>query len=366
MALRDARDAAKREQEAGNAAVGRGDWAEAETRYTSSLALHATPAAHSNRAAARLALGRPGDAVADARAALALDASFVRAYIRLSAALRVLGDDAAALATAREGLALAERTGSPLASQLRDAAAAATASARPRFEKASAETRARFRTVCAHCTAVLSESRVCAECRQVSFCNEACQAAGWPAHRAACKVMKASMASAVADSGMEAMPRTSQAHALQNWILEHEMHNFALQALAWHVQHSPPARWGAPGAVMLSILRTTDDATLRVKLAPLGLMRRVQSIGHAEHDDVSTSAQTAGMVSVLSRVDIDVGYYVAVEDRRANSALSTGRVRYSLPRDMLTDLVARLLYDRQLRVAAATFEAEVDMASLLT
>jgi hypothetical protein len=279
----ETRAAAAREREAGNAAVRRRDWEEAQLRYTASLALHATPAAYSNRAAAHLALGQAAEAVADALAALTLDSSFVRAYVRLSAAHRALGDSAAALAAAREGLTLAERTSSPLAAQLREAATAATVS--PRFEKKSASTRAQFRTVCAHCGAALREPRVCGACRQVSFCDAACQRAGWPSHRAACEVAARAIASATADAGLAALPCGAQMNALQNWVTEHLAHWHALQTLAWHVQQAPPpAAWGVvgdgrpsggTGAVLFTVLReATDDDTLRVMLGPLALLNR--------------------------------------------------------------------------------------------
>jgi tetratricopeptide (TPR) repeat protein len=275
------RAAAAREQEAGNAAVARRDWREAQARYTASLALHATAAGFSNRAAARLAQGQAAEAVADARAALALDAGFVRAYVRLSAALRALGDNAAALASAREGLALAERTGSPLAAQLREAAAVAAAVA-PRCERKSAAACAMLiQTACAHCGAALEAKEAaktrCGACRQVSYCNAECQRAGRPAHREACKLGARAIESTTADAGLAALPKGEHMHALQNWIAEHSAHYAALQILAWHVQHSVPhAAWGVTAeeaagssAVGLTVLRqrTTDD-TLHVSLRP--------------------------------------------------------------------------------------------------
>jgi hypothetical protein len=72
-----------------------------------------------------LALHRPAEARDDALAALQLDASIMDAYLRLSAAHKATGDDAAALAAAEAGLARVENEHSLLASQLRDAAAAA-------------------------------------------------------------------------------------------------------------------------------------------------------------------------------------------------------------------------------------------------
>jgi hypothetical protein len=370
----DARAAALREQEAGNAAVGRREWDEAAARYTASLALHPTAAAFSNRAAARLALGQADGAVADARAALALDANFVRAFVRLSAAHRALGDDAAALSAAREGLALAERTASPLAAQLREAAAAAGGGAAPRLERTSAETRARFLTACAHCGAALREPRLCGACRQVSFCDAACQRAGHAAHRAACAVAARATASAAAEAGLAAPPRGAQTHALQDWVVDHPAHWHALQTLAWHVQHAPPPpTWGATaasaGAVLFTVQRErTDDATLRVMLTPLSLLRRAAASrgalpagARARAQGTDEDPQTLGLVASLSRVEVDVGFLTAIEDRRVEVA-SMARVRYNLPAEDLAELAAQLSRERRLRVDGRELRAEVDVA----
>ena len=84
-----------------------------------------------------------------------------------------------------------------------------------------------------------------------------------------------------ADVGM-AVPPSSHMHALRNWVAEQPTHAYALNALAWYVQHTPAwPKWRqATGPVMFTVLRTSDFATLRVKLAPLALMRIVDSSGH--------------------------------------------------------------------------------------
>ncbi len=120
-----ARAAAMRACDAGDAALQLHRWAEAEAHYSASLDVAPTAAAFNNRAAARLALHRPAEARDDALAALQLDASIMDAYLRLSAAHKATGDDAAALAAAEAGLARVQNEHSLLASQLRDAAAAA-------------------------------------------------------------------------------------------------------------------------------------------------------------------------------------------------------------------------------------------------
>jgi hypothetical protein len=373
-----ARAAAAREQEAGNAAVGRREWSEAEARYTASLALHATAAAFSNRAAVRLAQGRAAEAVADARSALAQDGGFVRAYVRLSAAQRALGDDAAALAAAREGLALAERVASPLAAQLREAAAAAAASAaeaaertrEPRFERASAAARACFLSACAHCGATAREARLCGACRQVYFCDAECQRAAWPTHKAACAIAARAVASVAAEAGLTAPPRGGQAHALQNWLTEQPAHAHALQTLAWHLQHAPPPpSWraaaggssgfadgprGATGAVLFTVLREgSDDDTLCVALSPLALLN--------SSDPDTDDDQTLGLQASLSRVDIDVGFLVAIEDRRCE-AVSMARLRYNRPTTTLARLAAACERGARMRVDARGLRAEVDVA----
>lgn len=376
----DARAAALREQEAGNTAVGRGDWVVASARYDASLALFATAAAFSNRAACHLALGRPAEAASDARAALALDAGFVRAYVRLSAALRAQGDDAAALAAAREGLARAEAVASPLVAQLREAAEAASRprrraaepKAQGRYEHLSEAARANVRTLCAHCGETLRDRRLCAACRQVAYCNEACQRLGWSAHREACAIAAPAMASAADAAGMS-LPRGKQANAVLNWAAASPAHWLALQTLAWTVQHSPvDPGWGIgavpAGAVHFSVLRGAGDQdTLRVMLLPSALLGLADSRGsgaRASLARVMQRQQMAGVAASLGRVDVQVGFLVGVEDRRmeiAGGMQSVARVRYSVSTDLLAELGSEALRERRMRVDGVNLRAEVDV-----
>jgi len=356
--------AAQREQQAGNEAVGRREWAAAHEHYCASIALHATPAALSNRAAARLVLGRPAESAADARAALDLDAKFQRAYLRLSAAQRALGDDESALAAALQGLALAESTASPLVTQLRDAVAAAGGAARP--ERATDEAHSHVRKVCCHCGVVKQKMLWCNACRQVAFCGAACQRAGWPAHRDACRVAAREMVSASAEAGLGKLPRGEQAHALYNWVDEHPAHWMALHALAWHVQHAPmPPEWrsgtGETGAVLLAVLRDdSDDSTLRVALSPLAAMRSA-GVLRAAAGVAEDSSGVAALQASLGRVDIAVGFLCSVQDKRLH-VHSMGRVRYNLSAELLAEMAEAETRGRRMRVDTRTMRAEVEVA----
>ena len=355
----DARAAAQREQDGGNAAVARRDWAAAHERYSASLALHATAAAYSNRAAARLALNRAAEAVEDARAALALDASFVRAYVRLSAAHRALGDDAAALAAARDGISVAERVGSPLARQLRESAAQAAGAAPPRFERCTPEARELMHSVCAHCGTLVEHRRICASCRKVAYCNEACQRAGWPAHRAACKRMAAATASAATDVGLTELPGPECTNAVANWAAENKAHWAALRAMAWHIQHALPRERGGTGAAYFKVLRgRAGDATLRVQLMPLAVLKMMSRAG--TDDDVDMSTQTAGLMDTLSRVDVEIGFMMGVDDQNAVSAVSSGRVRYGAPTELIREASAQAVREGRLRINTVQLTAEMD------
>ena len=87
----------------GNAAYARGDFASAIADYTSALSLADVGSQHlllSNRAAAHLARGAPGDALAalgDSNAALRLAPTFAKAHGRKGAALQALGQTGEAL-----------------------------------------------------------------------------------------------------------------------------------------------------------------------------------------------------------------------------------------------------------------------------
>ena len=352
-----ARVAAQLEQDAGNAAVSRGDWAAAHERYTASLALHATAAVYSNRAATRVALGRALEAVGDAREALRLDPGFVKAYVRLSAAQRALGDDASALSAARKGLELAERTNSPVAAQLREAVALVADAEPPRLERRTPEARANFRNVCAHCDASPADARVCSGCRSVCFCDDACQQAGWAAHKRTCKRMAANLARVSTGVGLDAPKGRGHLHALQNWATaaENEHHMLALEVFAWHVQQTPPRAWNvAAGAVMFKVMRdSTDDSTLRLQMLPLAIMKREEGFREIK-------AMTAGLLDTLGRVDINVGFLMGVEDRRSASVVSSARLRYSLPTDLLQHLATEASRLGKLRIVDG-FSAEVDV-----
>jgi DnaJ family protein C protein 7 len=79
-------------REAGNAAFGAGDWAEAHARYSAGLALDPSlrssfaAALRANRAAAAARLGRHADAAEDCSVALELDPENVKAFLRRAAA----------------------------------------------------------------------------------------------------------------------------------------------------------------------------------------------------------------------------------------------------------------------------------------
>lgn len=368
----DARAAAQREHDEGNSAVGRRDWAAAEEHYSASLALRATPAVYSNRAAARLALGRAAEAVADAKAALALDATFVKASLRLSAAHRALGDDEAALTAAREGLAVAQYIGSPLAEQLHEAAAELA----QRFENAPPEPGLLFLAACAHCGKARRKRRVCAACRQVSFCDAECQRAGRPAHREACKIGARLVASRAAEAGLAEPPRPAKLQALERWVAKYPAHMSALQLLAWTLQHAPPPRcWGVradergrTGAIQFNVLDSCDATTLRVALWPLSLLQKgmdkADALGlRAEVDHPSTQNRRA----ILSRVDVDVGYLVSVRDDSPQAdAYNVHRMRYSLPTDELEDWAEEMLRERWMRVDADAMLAEVNVTPILS
>lgn len=77
-------------REEGNAAFRGGDWAGAAVKYTASLEAVATAAAHSNRAAAFLKLGRHQQALRDCDAALAMDGGNAKARFRRGVALHAL------------------------------------------------------------------------------------------------------------------------------------------------------------------------------------------------------------------------------------------------------------------------------------
>ncbi|KAK9823016.1 hypothetical protein WJX81_007094 [Elliptochloris bilobata] len=79
-------------KEEGNAAIKRGDVAQAEAHYSNALRLDAgLTSAHNNRALARLRLGRWADAEADCDAVLAREPRNVKALLRRGAAWEKLG-----------------------------------------------------------------------------------------------------------------------------------------------------------------------------------------------------------------------------------------------------------------------------------
>jgi tetratricopeptide (TPR) repeat protein len=79
------------QREAGNEAFRAGDWASAAVAYTSSLSAAPSDAGVlCNRAAAFLKLGRHEQALADARAASALEPGHVKAHFRAGLALHAL------------------------------------------------------------------------------------------------------------------------------------------------------------------------------------------------------------------------------------------------------------------------------------
>jgi hypothetical protein len=47
---------------------------------------------------------------------------------------------------------------------------------------------------CAHCGSADGKLRACGACNAALFCGRDCQLAAWPAHKAACKAVKAAAA----------------------------------------------------------------------------------------------------------------------------------------------------------------------------
>jgi serine/threonine-protein phosphatase 5 len=96
-------------QAEGNALFSAGRFPAAVEAYSRALALAPTPALFSNRAAAHLKTENFGSAIADAEAAMKLDAGFVKAYYRRGSALMALARfklakrDFAAVLSARTG-----------------------------------------------------------------------------------------------------------------------------------------------------------------------------------------------------------------------------------------------------------------------
>jgi len=84
---------AERAKERGNAAFKRGAWEEAEAQYAEAVGLDPSlVAAHNNRAAALLKLGRAPDALAACDQVLKRDGGNVKALLRRGAGLRQVGD----------------------------------------------------------------------------------------------------------------------------------------------------------------------------------------------------------------------------------------------------------------------------------
>ncbi|KAK9844184.1 hypothetical protein WJX81_007264 [Elliptochloris bilobata] len=100
----------------GNAEFKAGRYDAAIEAYTRALAAKATAAGYGNRALAHLRSGDAGKAEEDARQALRVDASFLKAWQRRAAARRALGRPLAAVADLEEALRL-EPTSKVLAAE---------------------------------------------------------------------------------------------------------------------------------------------------------------------------------------------------------------------------------------------------------
>ena len=78
----------------GNQLFGAGKFSESEEAYTAAIALDPDEEAlFSNRAAARLKLGRPQDALADAEECLRIAPAFMKGYHRKALAQTAMGDE---------------------------------------------------------------------------------------------------------------------------------------------------------------------------------------------------------------------------------------------------------------------------------
>ena len=98
---------ATKAKEEGNAAFRRKDYAEAVQCFTRSLTLNSRDyQVLGNRSAALSSLGRWEESLADARAAVAIDPTYVKGFYRQANALLQLGRPAEAAAAATAGLKL--------------------------------------------------------------------------------------------------------------------------------------------------------------------------------------------------------------------------------------------------------------------
>lgn len=87
-------------KELGNKAFGQGDFAAAEEHYTKGIEINSkAEALFSNRAATRLKLGRPIDALSDAEECIKINPAFMKGYHRKALAHSVMGDETAVFET---------------------------------------------------------------------------------------------------------------------------------------------------------------------------------------------------------------------------------------------------------------------------
>lgn len=93
----------------GNAEFGTGKFVEAEETYTEAIALDGSiEALWSNRAAARLKLGKNAEALADANSCIELKPAFLKGYHRKALALKAMGDERGSYETYVAAVAVCE------------------------------------------------------------------------------------------------------------------------------------------------------------------------------------------------------------------------------------------------------------------
>jgi len=173
----------------------------------------------------------------------------------------------------------------------------------------------------------------CSACRSVAYCSVDCAAEHWrEEHQPVCAELRRARdrAKAALPAGQKLPSSTA---TVSNFVEKHPEQYVALQVLAYLLQHDPHPPWGGgAGAVQLHVddvrRLSTPGASLIVLIRPLSELRRALR--------VSGSPIVEDLVSMLGRVDVDVGFVACIADEDpAVETMSTPRLRYSLAAEHL-------------------------------